>query len=264
MTRSDAALEALTIFPERMARRTAAYQDRKLRTCGVDPALYGTTAETGLFGQDCFKMITASGRTLDGMVHMAQRFELRHLTGLDEPLSQRGWIASDEEDPRGRRIVQRFEFSRADGTLAVIAEMFRLAPDPAKMGGGRGTRKSAEDPRDGMELVSEKTLRPEDVTGFSEDVGNLIHFNPEFAARYGYHAPISQGIQTMVWMMGALARDRVPTSFDVTARFVRPVYWDDTATLWGRPGEAAPHDLLRSVNGEGKLTAELRVESIAY
>lgn len=263
MSPGNIADPALTIFPERTVMRTRAYQEGKLRACGVDPALYGDTLETGLFGQDCFKAMTAGGVVLDGMVHMAQRFELLCPAGLDEPLTQRGWVASDEEDPRGRRIVQVFEFLTADGAVSARAEMFRLKPDPAKMGASRGTRRAVEDPRDGLMQIDEKTMRPRDVTAFSEDVGNLIHFEPDFAARYGYRAPISQGIQTMIWMMGALARERPPVSFDMTARFARPIHWDDTVTLWSGTNDGAP-DLLRAVNAEGKLASELRLDQIGY
>lgn len=263
MNPGNVANQALTVFPERTAMRTRAYQERKLRACGVDPALYGDTVETGLFGQDCFKAMTAGGVVLDGMVHMAQRFELFRPAALDEPLTQRGWIASDEEDPRGRRIVQVFEFLTTGGAISARAEMFRLKPDPAKMGASRGTRRAADDPRDGMTKIDEKTMRPEDVTAFSEDVGNLIHFDPDFAGRYGYRAPISQGIQTMIWMMGALARERVPAGLDVTARFARPIHWDDRVTLWAGNGDTAP-DLLRAVNAEGKLAAEVRIDRIEY
>ena len=38
---------ALTVFPERMVTRTATYQARKLRACGVDPSLYQGGVETG-------------------------------------------------------------------------------------------------------------------------------------------------------------------------------------------------------------------------
>lgn len=259
----DVSQETPTTFPERTARRTRDYQERKLRACGVDPALYGDTVETGLFGQDCFKAMTAGGVVLNGMVHMAQRFELYQATTLDQPLIQRGWIASDEEGPRGRRIVQIFEFFGGDGAVSARAEMFRLKPDPAKMGVSRGTRRASEDPSVGMALIDEKTMRPQDVTAFSEDVGNLIHFEPDFAARYGYRAPISQGIQTMIWMMGALAKVVAPTSLDVTARFARPVHWDDTVTLWS-VGDGEVLDVLRAVNAEGKLAAELRVDQIEY
>ncbi|MDA1310960.1 MAG: MaoC family dehydratase [Proteobacteria bacterium] len=268
MDDGDRADETLTVFPERIAQRTAEYQARKLRACGVDPALYGDTVETGLFGQDCFKAMTAGGVVLDGMVHMAQRFALHRPAMIDERLVQRGWIASDEADPRGRRIVQKFEFLRADGDIVVTAEMFRLKPDPAKMGASRGTRRKDEDPRQGLTLLDGKTMRPKDVMAFSEDVGNLIHFEPDFAKRYGYRAPISQGIQTMIWMMGALARDRPPQTFDVTARFARPVHWDDTVRLWASPNTedqitGAP-DVLRAINAEGKLAAELRVDAVTY
>ena len=273
MDQSDCAEEALAVFPERIAQRTAEYQARKLRACGVDPELYGDTAETGLFGQDCFKAMTAGGVVLDGMVHMAQRFGLHQPAMIAAPLVQRGWIASDEADPRGRRIVQKFEFLRADGDIAMTAEMFRLKPDPTKMGARRGTRRKEEDLRQGLALLDDKTMRPEDVMAFSEDVGNLIHFEPDFASRYGYRAPISQGIQTMIWMMGYLARDRVPRTFDVTARFARPVHWDDTVTLWGIPKNDSPNtdgqitggpELLRAINAEGKLAAELRVDALTY
>lgn len=257
----------LRSFPERTASRTRDYQERKLRACGVDPALYGDSVETGLFGQDCFKAMTAGGVVLDGMVHMAQRFKLLAPARLGEALSQRGWIASDDPDPRGRRIVQVFEFCGSDGAVSARAEMFRLKPDPEKMGASRGTRRGAEDPSANMRQIAEKTMRPQDVTAFSEDVGNLIHFDPDFAGRYGYRAPISQGIQTMIWMMGALAERSHPKRFDVTARFSRPIHWDDTVTLW-RDAEAEEESdapsLLRAINSEGKLVAELRVDHLEY
>ncbi len=255
--------EPLQVFPDRTATRTRAYQERKLRACDVDPALYGDALETGLFGQDCFKAMTAGGVVLDGMVHMAQRFELRRPARLGDTLHQRGWVASDEEHPRGRRIVQIFEFLTRQGTVSARAEMFRLKPDPEKMGAGVGARRASEDPRAGMIQIAEKTMRPQDVTAFSEDVGNLIHFDPDFAGRYGYRAPISQGIQTMVWMMGALAARACPTRLDVTARFARPVHWDDAVTLWRDERNAAPA-VLRAVNADGKLAAELRVDLLEY
>lgn len=267
MAETPSPTASLRSFPERTASRDRDYQERKLRACGVDPALYGDSVETGLFGQDCFKAMTAGGVVLDGMVHMAQRFELLAPARLGEALSQRGWIASDEPDPRGHRIVQVFEFRAPDGAISARAEMYRLKPDPEKMGASRGTRRSVEDPTTNMRQIGAKTMRPQDVTAFSEDVGNLIHFDPDFAGRYGYRAPISQGIQTMIWMMGALAERAYPRRFDVTARFARPIHWDDAVTLW-RDGETtaethAPR-LLRAINAEGKLAAELRVDHIDY
>ena len=137
METGGASQETPATFLERTARRRRDYQERKLLACGVDPASYGNTVETGLFGQDCFKAMTAGGVVLDGMVHMAQRFELCQAAALDQPLNLRGWIASDEEDPRGRHIVQLFEFLDGDGAVCARAELFQLKPDPAKMGASR-------------------------------------------------------------------------------------------------------------------------------
>lgn len=263
--RPGAPAPALRDFVPRETARDREYQERKLRACGVDPAVFGGLAETGLYGQDCFKQMTASGETLDGMVHLGQRFALHRAAALGERLAQTGRIASDEPGPRGRRILQAFEFRRADGTLAVAAEMHRLTPDPALMGARRGgSRPAAADPREGFARLAEKEMRPEDVAAFSEDVGNLIHFDPDFAARYGYRAPIAQGIQTMVWAMGALARDRAPARFDVFARFPRPVHWDEAVSLWAAPAEPRAGGRLRVLDSGGKVAAELDIAALAY
>ena len=258
MVQADPAHRKVSVFPERETVRDRGYQDRKLRACGVDPARYGDLAETGLFGQDCFKQMTAAGQLLDGMVHMGQRFILHAPVALDELLSQFGWIESNVEHPRGRRIVQKFEFRRSSGELAVSAEMYRLKPDRSKMGVRCGGGAAREDPREGLSQLETKAMCPEAVVAFSEDVGNLIHFEPSFAARYGYRAPISQGIQTMIWMMGALALSSPPRRFDVTARFARPVFWDETVELWGGDG------LYRVLNRGGKPAVELRVHDVEY
>ena len=125
------------------------------------------------------------------------------------------------------------------------------------------SRPAAPDPTIGLSKIADKAIRPEHVTGSSEDVGNLIHFDSDFAGRYGYRAPISQGIQTMIWMMGALAAGAPPASFDVTARFIRPVYWDSEISLWADSTNAAP-SMLRAVDGDGKAVAELRVDGLRY
>ena len=54
-----------------------------------------------------------------------------------------------------------------------------------------------------------------------------------------------------------------PKRLDVTAWFARPIHWDDTVTLWSA-GVGEVLYLLRAVNAEGKLAAELRVDQIEY
>lgn len=252
----------LVRFVPRTAVHDRDWQEKRLEACGVDPTLFGTAAETGLFGQDCFRMMTLSGETLDGMVHLGQRFRLHRRVELGEPLHQTGWIESDEVHPRGRSIVQRFAFHGADGSLAIEADMYRLTPDTSRMGMRERSGTDASDPREGLVHLADRTMRPDDVTGFSSDVGNRIHFEPVFAARYGYRAPLAQGIQTQVWMMGLLAARGVPVALDVTARFTRPVHWDDEISLWSSSPAPGAGDVVRVTDPQGALKAEMRIAQL--
>lgn len=254
--------DGLVRFVPRTAAHDSDWQENRLGACGVDPILFGTAAETGLFGQDCFLMMTLSGETLDGMVHMGQRFRLHRRVELGEPLHQTGWIESDKVHPRGRSVVQRFAFHGAEGSLALEAEMYRLKPDASRMGVRGRSGGDGGDPREGLVHIADRTMRPDDVTGFSSDVGNRIHFEPAFAARYGYRAPLAQGIQTQVWMMGLLAAHGVPVALDVTARFARPVHWDDEISLWSSSPAPGAGDVVRVIDPQGVLRAEMRITEL--
>ena len=62
----------------------------------------------------------------------------------------------------------------------------------------------------------------------------------------------------MAWMMGDMARNRPPRTFDVICRFHRPIFWDDTICL-----QAAP-SAFRVMTPAGKLAAELTVNALMY
>jgi hypothetical protein len=253
-------------FPERPVTRTREYQDSRLLACGIDPALYGDQAAAGLFGQDCFKAMREAGHQVDGLVQTEQRFRQIEPVAVGEPLTQRGWIEAYDEVERGHRLHRTFEFVRRDGHVALVADVIGLVPDKEKWAAAAAKtgHKKTPDLREGFEEVSEKTMTPEDVTLFSSDVGNLIHFEPDFAANLGYRAPLAQGLQTMVWMMGRLTEDGPPVSFELSASFRRPVFWDDEVSLWQHKGKNGFIDRLRALNGAGKLTTELTVASISY
>ncbi|MEO9899625.1 MaoC family dehydratase [Nisaea sp.] len=253
-------------FTEQPVIRTREYQDSRLKACGVDPALYGDQAAAGLFGQECFKAMRAAGHQVDGLVQTEQRFRQLEPVAVGETLTQRGWIEAYEEVPRGHRLHRKFEFVLKDGTVALTADVIGLVPDKEKWAAA-ATGKSISppsDPRLGFELESEKMMTPEDVTLFSSDVGNLIHFQPEFAANLGYRAPLAQGLQTMVWMMGKLTEDGPPASFELVATFRRPVFWDEATSLWLNRGKTGFIDSMRTLNESGKLTVELMVSSLSY
>ena len=253
-------------FPERPVTRTRDYQDSRLLACGVDPALYGDQAAAGLFGQDCFKAMRAAGHQVDGLVQTEQRFRQIEPIAVGETVTQRGWIEAYEEVPRGHRLHRTFEFVLKDGTVALTADVIGLVPDKEKWAAAakKAPQSAPSDPRGGHALVSEKSMTPEDVTLFSSDVGNLIHFEPDFAANLGYRAPLAQGLQTMVWMMGKLTEDGPPASFELAASFRRPVFWDDGASLWLHRAKTGFIDSMRALNTGGKVTAELTVSSLSY
>jgi acyl dehydratase len=263
-------LEAGYRFPEWEVTRTKEHQAERLRSSDVDPALYGEYQETALSGVDGFRTMTLGGMPIDGYVHTEQRFRQRGRIRLGETLTVRGRVESVGGHPRGTRVHHVYEFVRPDGSVPLVSEIIGLLPDAAMKPGPGGDRspgkRGGEDPTAGLLLLARKTLTPGTVNVFSRDVGNEIHFDPAYAARYGFRAPLAQGLMSAVWMMSALARRGVPETLDVFIRFIRPVFWDDDQSLWARPAGKGKgdYDVVRSVNPEGKTSAEMTVESVSY
>ncbi len=254
----------LPIYKNRRISRESNYQNRKLVACGVDPQLYGDTLETSLFGQDCFKMMTCSGLLLDGLIHVNQSFKLHRLASFGEQVWQSGCVKKREPHPYGVRCIHKFTFVNENLAPLVESEMIFLEPDPNKLRVKSASDLRFNDPKNGFFFLASKTLQPKDIIGFSEDVGNLIHFDSNFAKEYGYRTPISQGIQTMTWMMSALAKKSVPKTLDVTAKFIRPVYWDDIISLWSDKSDDNIPTILRVLDSKERLLVELRLSVITY
>lgn len=63
--------------------------------------------------------------------------------------------------------------------------------------------------------------------------------------------------------MGKLTEDGPPASFEVTATFRRPVFWDEDASLWLHRAKTGFIDSMRVLNAGGKLAAELTVSSLS-
>jgi acyl dehydratase len=247
-------------FPDRAVALRAPYQGERLIASGVDPDLWGGMCEPVLWALEGFRSMTAVGQDIDGYVHVEQRLIQAVPVPLGETVTFRGETVALDPVPRGRHLVQRFEVVRADGEVALVAEHVGLLPDPTRMGGGAG--RPAETAGAALEVLAEKTLTPDQVRVFSGDVGNEIHFDPEFAARYGYRAPLAQGLMTMLWMLGRLAADQgAPAAVNVVARFRRPVFWDDAMILLGRRGDDGRLGYLETRNLAGRPTAGLDIRS---
>lgn len=253
-------------FPQATLSRDPAAQDEALTACAVDPALWSGLTEPTLWGNDGFRAMSAAGQEIDGYIHVEQRLTLSGSLPLGEAILFSGETVSNEEAPRGRRIVQRFEVRRADRSLAVVSEHIRLLPDLEKMGTRSGGTSRSE-PVPGTvagDVISEKVMRPQDVVTYSKSVGNEIHFDPGFAARYGYRAPLAQGLMTMTWMAAHLAeRLRAAPMAILIAQFKRPVFWDDRLTLMASTPTDAKQAHLCAVNAEGRVTCDLRMEILA-
>ena len=95
-------------FPETTLSRDPAAQAEALTACAVDPAVWAGQTEPTLWGNDGFRAMSAAGQEIDGYIHVEQRLTLSGGLPLGEAVLFSGETVSNEEVPRGRRIVQRF------------------------------------------------------------------------------------------------------------------------------------------------------------
>jgi len=242
----------------------AAYQTLRLRAADVDPAPYGEWCEPGLFGLDCFSAMVAAGNDIDGYVFVGQTCRQIRALPLGAPLTMSGHVRERRVVRGGLCVVDVFRVSDASGAVCWESELTGLLVDEAArhLAGdatGRVIKRDAVSAGP-WQLVQEKVLTPQKVRDFSEDVGNLIHFDEAYAQRHGFRAPLAQGVMSATWLISALARETRPSAFDVDIRFMRPVFWDSPASLWRAP--AADHDGVAAVQSrgpDGKVTADLAV-----
>jgi hypothetical protein len=258
-------------FPEWTIIRQYSYQTERLTASGVDPSFYGNYAEIGLYGLDGFRAMTKGGMSIDGYMLLQMRYRQKEPIYLDEPLLIRGWVEAVSPTSIGIKVHHVYEFYRPTGEIPLINDIIGITAEPEQLAKHRPQKPSKKhepktDPTDGFMLIQEKRLTPHDVKVFSQDVGNEIHFDPEFAARYGFHAPLAQGVMSAVWLISALVRQEVPKKLDINIHFLRPVFWDDGACLWGKPDPAGrrPYEMARSTNAANKITAEMRIEHLDY
>ena len=244
--------DRLPPFETAIARaRQAHYHD----CCEVDGALYGDRADISILGNDCFRAYNAAGLEIDGRIHLTQCL-IRHTNvAVDTPLVVRGRIATAERAPKGRRLLYVFDIHGPDGAVAVTSEMGILEADAAALldrpAASARTARPAESTA-GLVPLARKQLTPERVMGYSEEVGNRIHFEPAFAHALGYRAPIAQGQMSITWMMEAVEAAGAPERLELSARFPRPLFWDDCVEIRGGGGTGFPARLV-SISPAGKV-----------
>lgn len=256
-------------YPPRNVAHSAAYQAERLTAADVDPALYGDRHEAGLFGLDCFDSMVASGLDIDGYVFFSQIYRQLRPSRVGEPLTVTGRVRDLHRVRKGHSVTELYRLTDGEGRVCIETELTGLLADPPGQtapdaGDTPPMPRRTELPADGWTLLREKQVTPDKVRVFSQDVGNEIHFDEEFARRHGFRAPLAQGIMSAVWLLSVLADDRPPTAFDVEVRYLRPVFWDSRASLWVRRSAGGALEMAQSRNDEGKVTADMRVKSVSY
>ncbi len=245
-----------------------AYQSQRLRAADVDPGLFGDSCEAGLFGLPCFSAMVTAGHEIDGYVFVAQAIRQLQPIRLGEAVTLTGHVRECRPVRNGICVIDAFRLSDADGRVCWESELTGLLVDEAARRAAAGAEapllKRDAIPGEGWRRIQEKTLTPQKVRDFSEDVGNLIHFDEAYAQRHGFRAPLAQGVMSTSWLLSVLYHNAAPRAFDVDIRFMRPVFWDAPASLWARADAQGRVVAVQSRDGDGKTTADLIVRHASY
>ncbi len=253
-------------YPVRSIVHDAQWQAERLSASDVSHHMYGEVAEAGLFGLDCFDSMVRAGLNIDGYIFVDQAFTVARLPALGEKLTIEGEVCSVLPVKRGLLVDETFTVRDADARVCLTTRL-RGIVNVSTASLSQVHRVPARDsaPEDGWRHVASKTLTPEHVKRFSEDIGNDLHFDPVAAARYGFDAPLAQGVMTAVYLLSPFATESVPSSFDVTIDFLRPIYWHSPVTLWTRNTVQSDAVSMVQTRDEGdKVTAHLNVRSLSY
>ena len=236
-------------------------QERLVRLCGVDPAVFdGKMDPAGFISlaiQEGVRNKVHANATINMVQHLVQH---RQMT-LGEKLVVSGEILDVKEVPRGRVATSEVWWVGADGKRALTAARQSLRPDASKV----GTRGAGERPApviaevSPLKTVGRFTLKPEDVKAYSGP-HNPIHFDPEVAKRNGYRAPIMGGTQCVRFITAEIWRHFKPQTLDLDIYFRRPLFWDDAFEVMvdERGGEWKAICLAK----DGKVATEARINSI--
>lgn len=219
--------------------------------CDVDAGPFGPYADVSILGQDTSIAVLRAGLPNDGRVQTRHRIRQHGPVRLGEALIIQGRVEPYGASARGRLLNCTFDFLRHDRGPAVTVEAEYLLPDGKAPAAAKTARpRPAADLADARPVAALR-LTPDKVKAYSHEVGNLIHFDPAFAAARGFRAPLAQGLMQVTAMMGAIAADGPPAALDLEVRFRRPLFWDAAATLLRR-GEAE----YLCVTDDGRIAGE--------
>ena len=238
-------------------------QGRYHAAAGVDPALYGDMIDASVLSNDCLHGARPKDALGATRLHAGVRVRQSSPAPIGTAFAVRARVAALEPAPRGRYISIDFRFCLEDGSAPIQIDHRSLILEAPRLGAerpgiGMAGRANPPAPADkGFRPLGQVQLTPEMVSGYSFEFPHLAgHHDPEAAAEIGMRAPIAQGLMGFTLLLAARMGMGPARAFDVEARFVRPIFWDDALTL-----EAKGQDELRALNPAGKPASAVTVHA---
>ena len=220
---------------------------------GIEPGLYGEAIDASVLANDCLHGARPRDALGAKRLHVGVRVRQTAPVPLGTHLQVRAAVETLEPVPRGRMIGIGFAFETEPGTAPIRIEHQSLILDGASP--KNATAKPAS-PEEDFETIRRLQLTPEMVSGYSFEFPHLEgHHDPEAAKRIGMRAPIAQGLMGFTLLLAERWRLGPAEAIDVTARFLRPIFWDDALTLQ----VDAAGKRLRALNSEGKAASAVEI-----
>lgn len=252
-------------WPDETVTVARAEQERLHRWCGIEPQVFGGTADPALVARPPILHNTAAIRATRpawGPVHVVQRIEQRRPIALDESLVLSGEITALKPHARGVMLVSRWSYRDAAGAevFVVTPDVLMLDPQPAA-GTVREARASAavDDTALPTETLAHHQCTPSSTLGYCEGSENLIHLDPDYARGFGLRAPIIAGVQTINFLVAPLYRESAPGALAFRVVFRRPVFWDEALEIRGRRDVAGRLAATWAINEAGRVVADLDI-----
>lgn len=229
--------------------RQAAYHE----AADVDGGLYGEVVDASVLANDCLHGARPRDALGATRLHAGVRVRQAAPVALGTRLRVEARVDALVPAPRGRYIHLDFAFRDAAGAVPVRIEHRSLILDPENRPPARGRPPAT--PEAGSTSLRRLQLTPAMVSGYSFEFPHLEgHHDPAAAAAIGMRAPIAQGLMGFTLLLAERTRMGAAKAFDVEARFLRPIFWDDALELQMRDGVE-----LRALNPAGKPVSALTI-----
>lgn len=251
------------VYESRPVAIDRAQQLAKLSACGIDPEVHGDRLDLTFLGLPILDALMEPGVPLQGQVHIYQRFIQHAPVALDTALHMRGRITAIEQVAKGEVVRWSFLFSDPEGRDLVTVDRAGLRPRAGGTGSSGATDFLAAPDEDalGFKEIWQRTMRPEEVAGYSSDGRNRIHSDPEIARQFGFRAPIAAGLMAVHYYFEALARRGAGEGMDLEIWFKRPMFWDERLSLQDKT-DGKRLTAMRILNQSGKIASQARVNGI--